>query len=335
MRNRPGSFHASFLGALEELTKQGIHAARDRCLPWALLELWKELFPNAKIYALDINPECTEYEDWPRVKITIGSQNDPVALEEWTQQVTDPIDVIIDDGSHVMEHLKTSFMHLFPKLRPGGIYVLEDLGTCYMPKYGGRQPRPRTMIELVKWFAGLRRPSTMIEVLKSFVDNINETWSGEAILSKSTRCTSIPTSASSTRSDPALKSLSLGQCLFARAWLQLALVLAESAPVVGDCGIHFRGDDPRQVELGITLAPDYQGRGLATEALRSVLGYVFGSLGKHRASAVTDAENHAAAGLFRRVGFRQEAHFVEHVWYKGAWGASTCSACCTGSGKPG
>src|SRR5262245_21533875 len=104
-------------------------------------------------------------------------------------------------------------------------------------------------------------------------------------------------------------------------WLQLALVLLGSGEVVGDCGIHFRRDEPRQVELGITLAPAHQGRGLATEALGGVLGYVFGSLGKHRAMALTDAENHAAAGLFRRLGFRQEAHFVEHVWFKGAWGS--------------
>jgi Methyltransferase domain len=141
------------------------------------LATWKELFPKAKIYALDINPECAQYADRSRVKITIGSQNDPVALEEWTKQVSDPIDVIIDDGSHVMEHLKTSFMHLFPKLRPGGIYVLEDLGTCYMPEYGGRLPKPSTRIELLKSFAGLPKPSTMIELLKSFIDNINESWS--------------------------------------------------------------------------------------------------------------------------------------------------------------
>ncbi len=103
-------------------------------------------------------------------------------------------------------------------------------------------------------------------------------------------------------------------------WLQLALVLRDSGEVIGDCGIHFRGDDPRQVELGITLDPTHQRRGLATEALGTVLEYVFGRLGKHRVSAVTDAENAAAASLFRRLGFRQEAHYVEHVWFKGAWG---------------
>jgi RimJ/RimL family protein N-acetyltransferase len=104
-------------------------------------------------------------------------------------------------------------------------------------------------------------------------------------------------------------------------WLQLALTVLESGAVIGDCGIHFRADDPRQVELGITLASHHQGRGLAAEALGSVLGYVFGTLGKHRASAVTDTENEPAARLFRRLGFRQEAHYLENVWFKGAWGS--------------
>ena len=89
--------------------------------------------------------------------------------------------------------------------------------------------------------------------------------------------------------------------------------------MVGDCGLHCRQDDPQQMELGITLAPSHQGRGYATEALGCVLGFVFGTLGKHRISAVTDAENVPAAALFRRLGFRQEAHFIEHRWYKGYW----------------
>jgi len=37
-------------------------------------------------------------------------------------------------------------------------------------------------------------------------------------------------------------------------------------------------------------------------------------------AAITDARNAAAAALLRRVGFRHEAHFLQHVWYKGAWG---------------
>lgn len=104
-------------------------------------------------------------------------------------------------------------------------------------------------------------------------------------------------------------------------WLQLAVVETATGTLIGDCGLHFRPDDTRQMELGVTFAPSHQRRGLATEALNCVLGYAFDVLGKHRVSAVTDAENVAAAALFRRLGFRQEGHFIEHVWFKGAWGS--------------
>ncbi|QDU28931.1 hypothetical protein ETAA8_40370 [Anatilimnocola aggregata] len=43
-------------------------------------------------------------------------------------------------------------------------------------------------------------------------------------------------------------------------WLQLLLTLKDQKTVVGDCGIHFLPGDDRQVELGITLSPEYQGR---------------------------------------------------------------------------
>jgi RimJ/RimL family protein N-acetyltransferase len=104
-------------------------------------------------------------------------------------------------------------------------------------------------------------------------------------------------------------------------WLQLAIVEQATGVLVGDCGLHCRKDDPRQMELGVTLAPNHQRRGYATEALSCVIDFVFGALGKHRVSATTDSENHPAASLFRRLGFRQEAHFVEHLWFKGHWGS--------------
>jgi RimJ/RimL family protein N-acetyltransferase len=106
----------------------------------------------------------------------------------------------------------------------------------------------------------------------------------------------------------------------ANTWMQLAIVPINSDVLVGDCGIHFLGDS-QQIELGITLAPAYQHRGIATEAIELILKYVFEELGKHRAFAVTDAENTAVASTFRRIGFRLEATFIQNVWFKGAWGS--------------
>ena len=73
--------------------------------------------------------------------------------------------------------------------------------------------------------------------------------------------------------------------------------------------------------MGFTLAPAHQGKGYATEALRGLLGYAFGTLGLHRTIAVTDALNLPAAALLERVGMRREAHFHENVFFKGAWGS--------------
>jgi RimJ/RimL family protein N-acetyltransferase len=42
---------------------------------------------------------------------------------------------------------------------------------------------------------------------------------------------------------------------------------------------------------------------------------------RHRVAAITDAENSPAAALFRGLGFRQEAHLVENLWFKGRWGS--------------
>jgi RimJ/RimL family protein N-acetyltransferase len=104
------------------------------------------------------------------------------------------------------------------------------------------------------------------------------------------------------------------------SWLQLMIILADSDQAIGDLGIHFLSNAPH-VELGVTLDPSYQHRGLACEALEGVLHYIFGCLNMRRAWATTDAENISAGRLFQRLGFRQEAHFIENVWFKGAWGS--------------
>jgi RimJ/RimL family protein N-acetyltransferase len=104
-------------------------------------------------------------------------------------------------------------------------------------------------------------------------------------------------------------------------WFQLAIVVSATGAVVGDCGLHCLREDPRQMEVGITLAPAHQRQGYASEAVARVVEFIFSDLGKHRVTAVTDAENPSAAALFRRLGFRQEAHFVENIWFKGGWGS--------------
>ena len=105
----------------------------------------------------------------------------------------------------------------------------------------------------------------------------------------------------------------------AGTWFQLAIVERVSELMIGDCALHSEKEDPRRMEVGITLAPGSQKKGYAAEALNCLMNFAFATLEAHRISAVTDTENGAAASLFQRLGFRKEAHFIEHRWYKGYW----------------
>lgn len=104
------------------------------------------------------------------------------------------------------------------------------------------------------------------------------------------------------------------------AWTQVAIEEAASGTLLGDCALHVKADDPRQAEIGFTLARGHQGKGYAAEAVAAVLEYAFGTLGLHRVTAVTDARNAAAARLLQRVGMRREGHYLQNVWFKGEWG---------------
>ena len=102
-------------------------------------------------------------------------------------------------------------------------------------------------------------------------------------------------------------------------WFQIAIVDAKSDILLGDFAIHFI--DAEQVEIGFTLAPEHQGKGIATKALNGLVEYLFKQLNKHRIIATTDCENHASYQLLDRAGFRREAHFINNIFFKGAWGS--------------
>jgi hypothetical protein len=113
------------------------------------LKLWREYFgPAARIFGIDINPECAQH-DGNHGQVRIGSQADPDFLRRVVEEMGG-IDVVIDDGSHVMEHINITFQTLFPLLRKGGTYIVEDLHTAYWPSFGGGYHAPQTFIETAK-----------------------------------------------------------------------------------------------------------------------------------------------------------------------------------------
>lgn len=100
------------------------------------LEVARKLFgPKAKIAGVDIDPACRRLETAGVAdKVVIGSQVDEGCIEEVLRFMPE-IDILIDDGSHVQAHMIMSFIRLFPSIREGGVYVIEDTHTNYSPEH--------------------------------------------------------------------------------------------------------------------------------------------------------------------------------------------------------
>jgi RimJ/RimL family protein N-acetyltransferase len=71
--------------------------------------------------------------------------------------------------------------------------------------------------------------------------------------------------------------------------------------------------------VGVTLAPDRQGSGLATEALGAMVSTLFEDHHTHRVFAEVDDRNTGVQNLLARLSFRCEARHVEADWFKCEW----------------
>lgn len=93
------------------------------------LDLWQHLYSDSLVYGVDTAPACKIKEN-DRCKVFIGNQADKDFLAE---QVVPhgPFDFIIDDGSHLSHDIIASLEVLWPQVASNGIYLIEDLGTCY------------------------------------------------------------------------------------------------------------------------------------------------------------------------------------------------------------
>jgi hypothetical protein len=112
------------------------------------LELWRKYFgPEASIWGIDINPRCASLQG--EFEVRIGSQDDPTFLLSVVKEMGG-VDIVLDDGSHVASHQRSSFTTLFPVLADGGIYAIEDLCTSYWPGYEGGLDEAGGFLETVK-----------------------------------------------------------------------------------------------------------------------------------------------------------------------------------------
>ena len=96
------------------------------------LQMWRDyLGPDTHIYGIDIDPACKALEG-DGVEIIIGDQADPAFWERFIETLP-TIDVVIDDGGHGPHQQAVTLESLLPHIRPGGVYICEDIHGAFQP----------------------------------------------------------------------------------------------------------------------------------------------------------------------------------------------------------
>ena len=122
------------------------------------LETWGTYFDKAEnIIGCDINTKCADLQFHDqRIKVVVGDATTPETGQN-IDRLAESFDLIIEDGSHTSRDIIAIFAEFFPRLRPGGLYIAEDLHCCYWEEWGG----------------GLSSPYSGIEYFKTLCDCIN------------------------------------------------------------------------------------------------------------------------------------------------------------------
>ena len=140
----------------ERFRNQSITFMEIGCGGGGSLQMWKRFFgPYAQIIGIDIEPSCMSYEE-DQIAVRIGNQNDSNFINSVIEEFGIP-DIVLDDGSHIMQDILTSFNLIYPRQQNNAIYCVEDLHTAYWSEYDG----------------GLKKPNTFIEVCKELIDQLN------------------------------------------------------------------------------------------------------------------------------------------------------------------
>lgn len=120
------------------------------------LKMWRDYFgKEAKIFAIDINPLCKQFET-DNTEIFIGSQENRRFLQDVKNKMP-KIDILIDDGGHTMNQQIITFEEMYSHINYNGLYLCEDLHTSYWETYGG----------------GFKKEGSFIEYAKRLIDKLN------------------------------------------------------------------------------------------------------------------------------------------------------------------
>lgn len=102
-------------------------------------------------------------------------------------------------------------------------------------------------------------------------------------------------------------------------WVQLSVEERDTGRLVGDVGLSPADAEPGVIKVGYTMAPAFQGRGYATEAVGALVQYAFDELAADIVRAYASAENTPSIRVAEKVGMQLKERFEgrdgDHVWF--------------------
>jgi len=143
----------------------------------ASLKTWYEYFPNAEIYGVDL----TDFSDIEndRIKTLIGNQGHrgPGGLENIITSFGSDFDIIIDDGGHTMQQQLVTLGYMFKHLKPGGIFVIEDLHTSKFAPHAYNPTNAKTALKVLEDYVVDKK------IVSEFITNEESDYLNKNILS--------------------------------------------------------------------------------------------------------------------------------------------------------
>jgi len=93
--------------------------------------------------------------------------------------------------------------------------------------------------------------------------------------------------------------------------------LDEPEKLLGIIGHYRIKPEHYRAEVGYMLFPEYNGKGIVSEALQKVVEYGFKEMKLHSIEAILDPENKGSEKVLLKNGFVKEAHLIENEFYEG------------------
>lgn len=145
-------------------------------------KVFSACYPKAKIVGVDINQRDIDFSGCPNVTYLKADQSDKFHLDGIVATYfPSGIDLVIDDASHVGALSRLTFQIVFPHVRSGGLYIVEDWGTGYWERRGGLTGDGHRYEEFPVDPPDINRPTRirshdygMVGFVKSLVDMTSE-----------------------------------------------------------------------------------------------------------------------------------------------------------------